>query len=184
MQIAIGALLAWPTFGLHVEFDPELFLVLFIPPLLFADGWKTPTREFIEHGREILGLALALVVVTVVGIGFLIYWIVPGIPLIPAFALAAVLSPTDAVALSGIVGEGRIPKKIMGILQGEALMNDASGLVSAQVCRRGGDGHHGLYRWRRHRRISEGGDWRRAGRVCGELVVWPLDALPQPLGRG
>jgi len=44
MQIAIGALLAWPTFGLHVEFDPELFLVLFIPPLLFADGWKTPWR--------------------------------------------------------------------------------------------------------------------------------------------
>ena len=64
MQIAIGALLAWPTFGLHVEFDPELFLVLFIPPLLFADGWKTPTREFLEHGREILGLALALVVIT------------------------------------------------------------------------------------------------------------------------
>ena len=90
MQIAIGALLAWPTFGLHVEFDPELFLVLFIPPLLFADGWKTPTREFLEHGREIFGLALALVVVTVVGIGFLIYWVVPGIPLIPAFALAAV----------------------------------------------------------------------------------------------
>lgn len=130
MQIAIGALLALPTFGLHVEFDPELFLVLFIPPLLFADGWKTPTREFLEHGREIFGLALALVLVTVVGIGFLIYWMVPGIPLVPAFALAAVLSPTDAVALSGIVGEGRIPKKIMGILQGEALMNDASGLVS------------------------------------------------------
>ncbi|EKY3196291.1 Na+/H+ antiporter [Cronobacter turicensis] len=130
MQIAIGALLAWPTFGLHVDFNPELFLVLFIPPLLFADGWKTPTREFLDHGREIIGLALALVVITVVGIGFLIYWLVPGIPLIPAFALAAVLSPTDAVALSGIVGEGRIPKKIMGILQGEALMNDASGLVS------------------------------------------------------
>ena len=72
MQIAIGALLAWPTFGLHVEFDPELFLVLFIPPLLFADGWKTPTREFLEHGREIFGLALALVLVTVVGIGFMI----------------------------------------------------------------------------------------------------------------
>ena len=130
MQIGIGAILAWPTFGLHVDFNPELFLVLFIPPLLFADGWKTPTREFLDHGREIIGLALALVLVTVVGIGFLIYWLVPGIPLIPAFALAAVLSPTDAVALSGIVGEGRIPKKIMGILQGEALMNDASGLVA------------------------------------------------------
>ena len=130
VQIAVGALLAWPTFGLHVDFDPELFLVLFIPPLLFADGWKTPTSEFLHHGREIIGLALALVLVTVVGIGYLIYWLVPGIPLIPAFALAAVLSPTDAVALSGIVGEGRIPKKIMSILQGEALMNDASGLVS------------------------------------------------------
>ena len=64
-----------------------------------------------------------------VGIGFLIYWVVPGIPLIPAFALAAVLSPTDAVALSGIVAKGA-SRKIMGILQGEALMNDASGLVS------------------------------------------------------
>lgn len=130
VQIALGAMLAWPTFGLHVDFDPELFLVLFIPPLLFADGWKTPTSEFINHGREIIGLALVLVLITVVGIGYLIYWLVPGIPLIPAFALAAVLSPTDAVALSGIVGEGRIPKKIMSILQGEALMNDASGLVS------------------------------------------------------
>lgn len=130
VQIAAGAMLAWPTFGLHVDFDPELFLVLFIPPLLFSDGWKTPVSEFLNHGREIIGLALVLVLITVVGIGYLIYWMVPGIPLIPAFALAAVLSPTDAVALSGIVGEGRIPKKIMSILQGEALMNDASGLVS------------------------------------------------------
>ncbi|ACX86707.1 Na+/H+ antiporter [Pectobacterium parmentieri] len=130
MQIALGAILAWPQFGLHVDFNPELFMVLFIPPLLFADGWKTPTREFLKHGREIIGLALVLVLITVVGIGYFIYWMVPGMPLIAAFALAAVLSPTDAVALSGIVGEGRIPKKLMGILQGEALMNDASGLVS------------------------------------------------------
>jgi len=72
VQIAMGALLAWPTFGLHVDFDPELFLVLFIPPLLFADGWKTPTSEFLRHGREILGLALVLVLITVVGIGYLI----------------------------------------------------------------------------------------------------------------
>lgn len=130
MQIAIGALLAWPTFGLHVEFDPELFLVLFIPPLLFADGWKTPTREFIEHGREILGLALALVVVTVVGIGFLIYWIVPGIPLIPAFRAGG-----RAVAdrRRGAFGHrwGRADtEENHGHSAGEALMNDASGLVS------------------------------------------------------
>jgi len=130
MQIVLGALMAWPQFGLHVDFNPELFLVLFIPPLLFADGWKTPAREFLRHGGEIVALALVLVLITVVGVGFLIYWMVPGIPLVAALALAAVLSPTDAVALSGIVGEGRIPKKLMDILQGEALMNDASGLVS------------------------------------------------------
>lgn len=129
MQIAIGALLAWPTFGLHVGSDPELFLVLFIPPLLFADGWKTPTREFRTWSRDFRPRAGA-------GGGHRgRHWLPyllggAGHSADPAFALAAVLSPTDAVALSGIVGEGRIPKKIMGILQGEALMNDASGLVS------------------------------------------------------
>ncbi|AKC59626.1 Na+/H+ antiporter [Blochmannia endosymbiont of Polyrhachis (Hedomyrma) turneri] len=130
VQILLGALLAWPQFGLHVDFNPELFLVLFIPPLLFSDGWKTPIREFLRHGSEIVILALVLVIITVVGIGYLIYWMIPGMPLVAALALAAVLSPTDAVALSGIVGDGRIPKKLMDILQGEALMNDASGLVS------------------------------------------------------
>ncbi|OTA15053.1 sodium/hydrogen exchanger family protein [Xenorhabdus vietnamensis] len=130
VQIAMGALLAWPHFGLHVTFDPELFLVLLIPPLLFVDGWKTPTREFFLHGREIVILVLVLVLVTVVGIGYLIHWLLPSIPLIAAFALAAVLSPTDAVALSSIVGKGRIPKNMMSVLEGEALMNDATGLVA------------------------------------------------------
>ncbi|MDR0807230.1 MAG: Na+/H+ antiporter [Enterobacteriaceae bacterium] len=133
MQIACGALLAWPTFGLHVNFDPELFLVLFIPPLLFADGWRTPLREFLNYGREVLGLALVLVVLTVIGVGYLIHLFIPSIPLVAAFALAAVLSPTDAVALNGIVGEGKIPKTIMNVLSGEALMNDASGLVSLKL---------------------------------------------------
>ncbi|MGP1931518.1 MAG: Na+/H+ antiporter, partial [Arsenophonus sp. ET-DL12-MAG3] len=130
MQIAIGALLAWPHFGLHVNFDPELFLVLLIPPLLFVDGWKTSMRDFFQNGREIFILVLGLVLVTIVGIGYVIYWLLPGIPLIATFALAAVLSPTDAVALSSIVGKGRISKRMMSVLVGEALMNDASGLVA------------------------------------------------------
>ncbi|MFP3037070.1 MAG: Na+/H+ antiporter [Arsenophonus sp.] len=130
MQIAIGALLAWPHFGLHVNFDPELFLVLLIPPLLFVDGWKTSIRDFFQNGREIFILVLGLVLVTIVGIGYVIYWLLPGIPLIATFALAAVLSPTDAVALSSIVGKGRISKRMMSVLVGEALMNDASGLVA------------------------------------------------------
>jgi len=130
VQIAIGALLAWPRLGLHVTFNPDIFMMLFIPPLLFADGWRIPKREFFMARRSILMLALGLVFMTVLVVGYFVHALVPSISLPVAFALAAVLSPTDAVALSGIVGKGKIPGRLMHILEGEALMNDASGLVA------------------------------------------------------
>ncbi|WP_166223158.1 Na+/H+ antiporter [Pseudomonas atagonensis] len=129
VQIAAGALLAWPTLGLHVALDPELFLFLFLPPLLFSDGWRMPKREFWHLRGPILTLAVGLVLFTVVGAGYFIHWLLPTIPLPVAFALAAVLSPTDAVAVSAI-SQNRLPRPLMHILQGEALMNDASGLVT------------------------------------------------------
>ena len=82
MQIAIGALLAWPTFGLHVEFDPELFLVLFIPPLLFLDGWRIPKDAFFRDMKPILSLAIGLVMVTILGIGLFIHWLIPAITVV------------------------------------------------------------------------------------------------------
>lgn len=135
VQIITGALLAsLKMVKLHVTFDPDLFFVLFIPPLLFADGSKILPSDFFAQGLEIISLALFLVLFTVISMGYLIYLLIPGISLLPAFALAAVLAPTDAIALSGIVGEGRkMPKKIMFILQGEALMNDAASLVSLKI---------------------------------------------------
>ncbi|MCK8668320.1 Na+/H+ antiporter [Pseudomonas azerbaijanoccidens] len=129
VQIAAGALLAWPTLGLHVALDPELFLFLFLPPLLFSDGWRMPKREFWHLRGPILTLAVGLVLFTVVGAGYFIHWLIPGVPLPVAFALGAVLSPTDAVAVSAIA-RNRLPTPLMHILQGEALMNDASGLVT------------------------------------------------------
>ncbi|BDB18093.1 sodium/hydrogen antiporter [Pseudomonas sp. CYM-20-01] len=129
VQIAAGALLAWPTLGLHVALDPELFLFLFLPPLLFSDGWRMPKRELWRLRGPILTLAVGLVLFTVVGAGYFIHWILPTIPLPVAFALAAVLSPTDAVAVSAI-SQNRLPTPLMHMLQGEALMNDASGLVT------------------------------------------------------
>lgn len=129
VQIAAGALLAWPTLGLHVALDPELFLFLFLPPLLFSDGWRMPKRAFWQLRGPILTLAVGLVLFTVVGAGYFIHWLLPTIPLPVAFALAAVLSPTDAVAVSAIA-QNRLPTPLMHILQGEALMNDASGLVT------------------------------------------------------
>ena len=129
VQIAAGALLAWPTLGLHVALDPELFLFLFLPPLLFSDGWRMPKRELWKLRGPILTLAVGLVLFTVVGAGYFIHWLVPSIPLPVAFALAAVLSPTDAVAVAAI-SQNRLPTPLMHMLQGEALMNDASGLVT------------------------------------------------------
>lgn len=129
VQIAAGALLAWPTLGLHVALDPELFLFLFLPPLLFSDGWRMPKRDFWRYRGPILTMAVGLVIFTVIGAGYFIHWLLPSVPLPVAFALAAVLSPTDAVAVSAIA-QDRLPAPIMRLLQGEALMNDASGLVT------------------------------------------------------
>lgn len=132
IQIAMGALIAWPQEGLHIAFDPELFLLLFIPPLLFADGWRIPKREFFALAKPILLLALVLVLITVLGLGYLIHWMIPSMPLTVAFALAAVVSPTDAVAVSAITRNLGMPHKTMHMLEGESLLNDASGLVAVK----------------------------------------------------
>ncbi|TPM02193.1 Na+/H+ antiporter [Mesorhizobium sp. B2-3-10] len=129
LQIAIGAALAWPAKGLHVEIDPELFLLVFIPPLLFGDAFAAPKRELVALRGPILDLAVGLVFFTIVGFGYALHWLVPSIPLVVAFALAAVLSPTDAVAVSAIVDRNVVPSRLMHILEGESLLNDASGLV-------------------------------------------------------
>jgi len=130
IQIFMGAMLSWPERGLHIAFDPELFLLLFIPPLLFADGWRIPKREFFALWRPVLRLALGLVLFTVLGLGVLIHWLIPTMPLPVAFALAAVVSPTDAVAVSAITRNLGMPGKTMSVLEGESLLNDASGLVA------------------------------------------------------
>jgi CPA1 family monovalent cation:H+ antiporter len=130
IQIALGALLSWPEDGLHIAFDPELFLALFIPPLLFADGWRIPKREFFALHRPILRLAFGLVLFTVLGLGYLVHWMIPAMPLPVAFALAAVVSPTDAVAVSAITRNLGMPANTMHVLEGESLLNDASGLVA------------------------------------------------------
>ncbi|PXA72837.1 Na+/H+ antiporter [Caulobacter sp. D4A] len=128
VQIGLGALIALVT-KTPVSLDPHLFFLLFLPPLLFLDGWRIPKDEFFKDLPVILELALGLVVLTVVGAGFLIHWMIPAMPLAVAFALAAVISPTDPIAVSAIAQRVPIPKRLMHILEGESLLNDASGLV-------------------------------------------------------
>lgn len=128
LQIAIGACMSY-VFGFDVALDPHLFFLLFIPPLLFLDGWRIPKGALFRDWKPILMLAIGLVIFTVVGVGFFIQWVIPAIPLAVAFALAAILSPTDPVAVSAMTDGSPLPSRLMHILEGESLLNDATGLV-------------------------------------------------------
>ncbi|TSB46606.1 Na+/H+ antiporter [Alkalicoccobacillus porphyridii] len=130
VQIVIGVVISISPSGLHIPLEPELFFVLFIAPLLFNDGKVTPRDELWKLRRPILLLALGLVFATVVVGGTFIHFLIPSIPLPAAFALAAILSPTDVVAVGSIASRMKMPKGIMRLLEGEGLMNDASGLVA------------------------------------------------------
>jgi len=128
VQILLGAAIGLST-SHRVALDPELFLFLFLPPLLFLDGWRIPKDELFKDLPTVVELALGLVLLTVIGMGLLIHWMIPAMPLAVAFALAAVVSPTDPIAVSAIAARVPIPKRMMHILEGESLLNDASGLV-------------------------------------------------------
>ncbi len=114
----------------RVELDPKIFFLCFVPPLLFADGWLMPLRDFMAAKRPILTLATGLVVFTTVSVGLVAYWLVPDLPLAMAFALGAVVSPTDAVAVGAITQRLKVPTQLTAVLNGESLMNDATGLVA------------------------------------------------------
>jgi CPA1 family monovalent cation:H+ antiporter len=128
IQIALGAVIAG-GFGHGVALDPDIFFLLFLPPLLFVDGWRIPKVGLFRDKATILELALGLVVFTVVGAGWLLHWMIPTMPLAVAFALAAIVAPTDPVAVSSITARVPMPPRLTHIIEGESLLNDASGLV-------------------------------------------------------
>ncbi len=128
VQVGLGAVVAG-LFNHGVTLKPDIFFLLFLPPLLFLDGWRIPKDGLLRDRGQILHLALGLVVFTVVGAGFVIHWMIPAMPLAVAFSLAAVVSPTDPVAVSSITARVSIPRRLMHILEGESLLNDATGLV-------------------------------------------------------
>lgn len=121
------ALLPWFP---RIALDPGFFFLCFVPPLLFSDGWLMPLRDFMEAKRPILMLATGLVVFTTLSIGLVMHWLIPDLPLAMAFALGAVVSPTDAVAVSAITQKLKVPARLSAVLNGESLMNDATGLVA------------------------------------------------------
>ncbi len=133
IQIAMGVILAFC--GVTVagfEVDSELFLVLFIAPLLYEEARSVDKVALWSNRVIILSLAVGLVFVTMLVIGFSLNVIEPSIPLAAAFALGAALGPTDAVAVASLNQRAGLTQRQEVLLSGESLINDASGVVSFQ----------------------------------------------------
>lgn len=133
IQIGLGLLIAlFASSQIRVTLDPELFLVLFIAPLLYEEAKSADKAALWHHKRPVLSLAIGLVVATTLAIGFAVHAVIPSIGLAAAFALGAALGPTDAVAVTSLSKQVNIPERQGSILKGELLLNDASGIVSFQ----------------------------------------------------
>lgn len=132
-QIILGFLVSYLAIPLHFEFESEAFMALIIAPLLFTDAYKASRSELWLYKKPIVYMAVGLVITTVVLVGYFINYIIPSISLGAAFALAAILSPTDAVAVKSITKGMKLPKGLMSILEGESLLNDAAGIVSFKI---------------------------------------------------
>jgi Na+/H+ antiporter len=113
--------------------DPNLILVGFLPPLLYADAFQTSWRDFKRWLRPILMLAIGLVAATILVVGLVAKWCLPDLPWVACFILGAVVSPTDTVAVQAVIERLRVPRRMTAIVGGESLVNDATGLVGVQI---------------------------------------------------
>lgn len=131
IQIGLGVIVALAfTTPFEWGVDAELFLVLFIAPILFDESKNADKRALWRNKGSIMSLAVGLVLVSVLAIGLLLHWMLPAIPLAACFALGAALGPTDAVAVSSLSKDVQLTERQETLLAGESLINDASGVVS------------------------------------------------------
>jgi CPA1 family monovalent cation:H+ antiporter len=130
LLLVTGIFLSFSPAFRNFHLNSATFFALFIPPLLFVEGWRIPKRELFRNRYSVIFLGFGLVFATVAGVGYAVHWLIPAIPLAAAIALGAVISPTDTVALSSVLDRVALPKRLIYILGGESLINDAAGLVS------------------------------------------------------
>ncbi len=113
----------------QLQFDPQFLLVLVLPPILYQAALLTSWRDFKANIRPIGLLAIGLVIVTTLAVGATLKFLIPDIPWSAAFVLGAIVSPPDAVAATAILSRLNIPRRVVTVLEGESLVNDATGLV-------------------------------------------------------
>ena len=116
-----------------VSLDPDLALVLFLPPLLLGSAYFTVWRDFRADLRIILQLAVGAVVFTTAIVGVVAHWAVPGLSWAACFALGAIVSPPDAVSAKAVLARVKLPPRIVTLLEGESLVNDATGIVLFRI---------------------------------------------------
>ncbi|PRH46483.1 Na+/H+ antiporter [Burkholderia multivorans] len=112
-----------------INLDPDLVLVVFLPPLLMDGAYFSVWQEFKRNVGGILLLAIGAVVFTTFAVGVAVHWAVPSLPWAACFALGAIVSPPDAVAAKAVLERVALPRRLMVLLEGESLLNDAAGLV-------------------------------------------------------
>lgn len=133
IQIFLGMILYLTPIPVEFNFDSELFMVTLIAPLLFVEGVNVSRVHLRKYIKPVMMMALGLVITTIIGVGLFIHWIWPELPIGAAFAIAAILCPTDAVAVQAITKGKVLPKGSMTILEGESLLNDAAGIISFKI---------------------------------------------------
>ncbi|QAY77110.1 Na+/H+ antiporter [Sphingosinicella sp. BN140058] len=124
-----GGALAFLPGSPQIALDPELALVLFLPPLLWDGAYFTAFGRFRRHLPGILSLAVGAVLFTTLVVGAVVHLLVPQLPWAACFALGAIVSPPDAVSARAVLQRVTLPRRLQALLEGESLLNDATGLV-------------------------------------------------------
>ncbi len=127
--LAIAIVPGLPT----VQLTPELVFLIILPPLLYGAAWNTSWGDFKKNILPISSLAIGLVLLTTLGVAWVVKWLMPEVPWSAALALGAIISPPDAVAATSVTKLLPIPRRIIVVLEGESLINDATGLVMYRI---------------------------------------------------
>jgi CPA1 family monovalent cation:H+ antiporter len=127
--LAGGTMLAFLPGLPVIALDPGLVLVIFLPPLLMDGAWFTALAHFRRHLGGILSLAIGAVVFTTLVVAVVTHMLLPSLPWAACAALGAIVSPPDAISARAVLQGVRLPRRITTLLEGESLLNDASGLV-------------------------------------------------------
>ena len=128
LLIGGGALAFLPGIPV-VRIDPELVLVLFLPPLLMDGAWTTAVAHFRRHFVGIVSLAVGAVLFTTIVVAVVTHWLMPSLPWAACAALGAIVAPPDAVSARAVLQNVKLPRRLSSLLEGESLLNDAAGLV-------------------------------------------------------